>query len=154
LRADKPTAAALGAILGIILGIAQVLAPTGVSNEIQVLAYGATIALVTAALLPSATLGLISGVTAMIFLTATEFVYYSVTYGSGIAAGLASYSALTLPRLLVPPLSGLLGGLIGAEYSTKSRRRRRKPTSKRVQETNTGKKRRKREEGKIAGTGE
>ncbi len=125
MRAEWAVATAIGLILGLVFGAVQVSVPAGFSQETLVVAYAVILTLVTMALLSSIKYGLLAGLAAMICLSATEFFYYSFVYGTGIAAGLILYSALSLPRIVVLPVAGVLGGLMGGEViGPKSRKRR------------------------------
>jgi len=122
----KTNAAAIGIVLGIIFALVQVSSSQRLSDEVLVIAYAAVLVLVTMAFLPSMRWGLVSGVVAVVCEPMGEFVYYSLVYGTGIAAGMVPYSALFLPRIVVLPLSGMLGGAIAAEYHPKPERAQRR----------------------------
>jgi hypothetical protein len=124
-RAEWAVAAAIGLILGLVFGGVQVSVPAGFSQEMLVVAYAMILILVTMALLSSIRYGLFAGLAAMICLSATEFFYDSFVYGTAIAAGIFPYSALFLPRIVVLPVSGVFGALMGGEViSPRSRKKR------------------------------
>jgi len=134
------TAKAIGSgiVLGIIFALVQVSSSQSLSEEFLVVAYAAVLVLVTIVFLPSIKWGLVSGLVAAICEPVAEFAYCSFLYGTGIAAGLLPYSVLFLPRLVVLPISGMLGGAIAAELNPKpetaQKKRGRKEKRKRVQD--------------------
>jgi xanthosine utilization system XapX-like protein len=123
-------AIAVGIVLGIVFAFVQVSAPESLSNIVLAAAYAAVLVLVTAAFLPSMKWGLLSGLVVIICEPMGELVYYSLTYGLYIAGGMV-LSVLFLPRFVVLPLSGIVGGAVGVQLSPKRKRKRGKRERKR-----------------------
>ena len=116
----REKAIGIGIVLGIVFALVQVSSSRSLSDGLLAGAYAVILVLVTLVFLPSTKWGLVAGLVAAACEPAAEFAYYYFLYGTGIAFGLVSYSALFLPRLVILPLSGLLAGAIAAEFNRKS----------------------------------
>lgn len=122
----------IGIVLGIVFALVQVSSSERLSAELLVMAYAIVLVLTTIVFVPSTRWGLVTGLVAAICEPIGEFVYYSIFYGTSIAAGMLPYSAMYLPRLVVLPLSGLLGGAIAAEFNPNPERARREGKKKKA----------------------
>ena len=116
----REKAIGIGIVLGIVFALVQVSSSQSISEELLAGAYAVILVLVTIVFLPSAKWGLVAGLVAVVCEPVAEFAYCSFLYGTGIAGGLLLYSVLFLPRLVILPLSGLLGGAVAAEFKPKS----------------------------------
>lgn len=129
LRSIRTNAIALGIVLGAVFAFIEVSTPARVSDIALVAVYAVVLVLVVAAFLPSIKWGLLSGLLVIVCEPIGELVYYSLVYGSNIAVGMLQ-SILFLPRLVVLPLSGMLGGAIASEFHPKRKRKTRKRKEK------------------------
>jgi hypothetical protein len=125
----RTNAIAIGIVLGILFAFIQVSAPERLSDLVLTAAYAAVLVLVIAALLPSIKWGLLSGLVVIICEPAGELVYYSLTYGLAVAGGML-LSVLFLPRFVILPLSGMIGGALATELHPMRKRKRGKGQKK------------------------
>ena len=137
LQSMKTNALVIGIALGIIFALVQVWSSHRLSDEVLLVAYAAVLVLVTATFVPSIKWGLASGLVAVVCEPVGQLFYYSTVYGTAIASGLLPY-AFYVPRFVVLPLSGMLGGAIAEELQPKRKaaeKRGRRKESRRLGRT-------------------
>jgi len=109
------TAVALGTAIGGLYAVVDLLTPPSLPEWLLIAAYATSLIFFSAPFLQSIRSGLICGIAALITQTALEIAYYASVgpYGVWITAIVATYSVLTLDRLVVFLVAGTLGGYLG-----------------------------------------
>lgn len=102
----------VGAIIGIILAVLEVLAPASIPDVLLVVAYAVILILISAPFLHSALSGLICGIITLIAQVGAQFAYYGWIFGAGLAGVALTSTPLFIYKLFALPTAGALAGYL------------------------------------------